>query len=297
MSCSDDETGGMSRLPFDATTADRFLAGQVSPEDAPPGFRDLAALIQAARPQAAEETSPIESTTVAALAASERVNDSVVGEGKKKMLGRVLTVKAAAVAGALAFGGVAAAAATGSLPPSAQSAVSHGLSHVGVSVPNPDSSESTTIGVDSTTPTSEAGDNRATATADAFGQCTAWAATTKGTGAAHRSPDAQNKFPNLVAAAGGTDKIAAFCAGVHRPNEPTGASPTQPTAGNAADGAGTNHPSRHPTTPPASVPVGPPASVPVGPPASVPAGGSVSERGRSLTLPPAGPRKCGTAAD
>jgi len=272
MSFSDDEPGEMFRLPFDATTADRFLTGQVSPEDAPLGLRDLAALIQAAKPQALDENSPIEATTVAALAASGWVSSSIVGEGKKRMLGRVLTIKAAAVAGALAFGGVAAAAATGSLPASAQSAVSHGLSHVGVSVPNPDNHDSTdTTGVDSTAPTSETGGGRTITTANTFGQCTAWAATTKGTGAAHRSPNAQNLFPNLAAAAGGKDKIAAFCASVNRPNETTGTTPTEPTTGGITNGADTNHPSRRPTTPPTSVPVGPPASVPVGPPASVPA--------------------------
>ena len=47
MNPADDEVTEMHRLPFDTSTADRFLAGRVVPDDAPPGLRDLAMLIQA----------------------------------------------------------------------------------------------------------------------------------------------------------------------------------------------------------------------------------------------------------
>ena len=47
MNPADDEATEMHRLPFDTSTADRFLAGRVVSDDAPPGLRDLAMLIQA----------------------------------------------------------------------------------------------------------------------------------------------------------------------------------------------------------------------------------------------------------
>ena len=78
----------------------------------------------------------------------------------------------------------------------------------------------------------------------AFGLCTAYRhATVHGTAAQKAVA-----LRNLVKAAGGADKVAAFCAAVPHP----GASPSpHPTAG---------PPSAHPTGPPAGHPTGPPAA-------------------------------------
>ena len=39
----------MKRLPLDMDTADRIVAGTVAPEDAPPGYSEVASVLLAAR--------------------------------------------------------------------------------------------------------------------------------------------------------------------------------------------------------------------------------------------------------
>jgi hypothetical protein len=62
---------------------------------------------------------------------------------KRRMLGKVLTAKAAAIAGVLVLSGGVAAAATGTLPGPVQNTASHAAEHVGVHLPNSDDDQST----------------------------------------------------------------------------------------------------------------------------------------------------------
>jgi hypothetical protein len=91
----------------------------------------------------------------------------------------------------------------------------------------------------------------------AFGLCSAYKRAT-----AHGTP-AQRAvaFHNLVKAAGGAGKVAAFCAAAPQPvasppPHPTGPPSTHPTG----------QPSPHPTGPPSTHPTGPPSPHPTGPP-------------------------------
>jgi len=306
MSLTDDERDEMRGLLMDAGRADAFLAGRVAPDDAPPGLRDLATLIQAAKPPASAGGGAVEGQAVAAFAAAVRAPVGVsanVREGKNGMIVKLLSVKVAVVAATLAFGATAAAAATGSLPSPIQSAVSGGLSDISISVPNPNShasSHATLAGGNANShasphaklgagnakdhpsshaglgagnakdhPSSHAGlgagnangqgNSGSSATADAYGQCTAWAAATLHTSVS--GIQAQDTFPKLRALAQAQgETIAQYCATVTRP------SPPPSTLGS------THVPTSTPAGPPTSIPAGPPTSVPAGPPTSTPAG-------------------------
>ena len=72
----DDFVSEMERLPLDADTADRLLAGAVLPEDAPPGYAAVASLLAAARPNdpgrwPPREDAALESFVIAARTSPE----------------------------------------------------------------------------------------------------------------------------------------------------------------------------------------------------------------------------------
>jgi hypothetical protein len=79
------------------------------------------------------------------------------------MLTKLLPAKVAALAATITIGAATAAAATGNLPNSAQTATSGAMSHVGISIPKPNSHTSTENGKASMS-------GGTTANAD-FGQC------------------------------------------------------------------------------------------------------------------------------
>jgi hypothetical protein len=197
----------------------------------------------------------------------------------KATLAQLIATKflATAAVAAAATGGVALAAATGSLPSPLQ-----GAAHAGFGAPSPEShpshSDATDEPSDSTpspdaTATPEAGDSTASATPLATptpslnGLCKAYQA-----GAASNPGKVLSNpaFSVLVATAGGADAVGAYCTTLVGParTHPTGAPTTHPT------GAPTSHPTgaptSHPTGAPTSHPTGAPATHPTGAPASVP---------------------------
>ncbi|EWT02019.1 hypothetical protein N865_20600 [Intrasporangium oryzae NRRL B-24470] len=96
----------------------------------------------------------------------------------------------------------------------------------------------------------------------AYGLCTAW----KGVADSGKAMESV-AMKNLTAAAGGADKIAAFCANV-------------PAPGKSADHP-TGKPTSTPTGKPETVPTGKPTSTPTGKPASVPTPSATHPTGRS----------------
>jgi hypothetical protein len=156
------------------------------------------------------------------------------------MFAQLLSAKAAVAAGTLAalLAGGTAAAATGSLSVPAQTAVSSALSHVGVSVPTPNShaNSQATDNPHRVTP-SDAGDTSPADSAkgpDAtgpakFGLCTAWAATP--TPNAHSHKHTAVAFANLQKAAGAAGmSVTDYCKGVTPPSEKPETT-TTPTTG------------------------------------------------------------------
>ncbi|HEV3265987.1 MAG TPA: hypothetical protein VG014_10720 [Acidimicrobiales bacterium] len=284
---------------MDPSTADQLFGGGIVPDDAPPGLRDLAMLIQAAKPLAWTGGGIVEDQVVAAFAATLRtpVDASADSyEAKKRMLTTWLSIKAAAiaaVAAAAVLGGGAAAAAAGSLPGPVQAAVSDALGHVGISVPNPDSrhapsaSSGSTTGNSQGSPTSGGAamaDSQAShqigagsaPSADTFSQCTAWATANDGTSTNGTSSNPQNNFPQLTAAASAKgETVAQFCSDVSPP--PTATTSPIPSAASSGTGLATStpgSPSSAPTGPSSTVPAGTPSNTPNGngPPATTPNG-------------------------
>ena len=127
--------GEMRPIRLDSRTADRLLSGALSPDDAPPGYAGVSQLLAAAGSGLGAPESVPELSTVAAMEAAVlgHVTSGTAHE-EKKMLSKVLTIKAAAVMAVVLSAGTAAAA-TGSLPGGAQSTASMVLAKIGISVP------------------------------------------------------------------------------------------------------------------------------------------------------------------
>jgi hypothetical protein len=137
MSPVDDVHGEMHTQPFDSSTADALLSGMIAPDDAPPGLREVAVLVRAARTPALDGPSPSEGPLVAAFAAAlaEAAGPAETTRRRGPMFRKVLT--AAAGAAALVLSGTAVAAACGVLPAAIQTSVANVADHVGISLPNP----------------------------------------------------------------------------------------------------------------------------------------------------------------
>ena len=121
---------------LDPGTAERLFAGAVNPADAPPGFGPVAAVLTAA--SAPGSVPDIDLAELAAVARRVADRSGSSNSRRSPMLGRLLTMKAAAAAGVILLGASGAAAATGSLPGTVQEIAHNTLSHVGVDIPNQD---------------------------------------------------------------------------------------------------------------------------------------------------------------
>lgn len=128
---------GMDRFALDADTAERLVTGAVDVGDAPPGYRAVAASLQALR-------EPPESLELAGgPAVAERIAATVVAARteraaprSRRFALRVRVMVASVVACSFALTGSLAAA--GELPDSAQRVASAVLGQVGISVPSGD---------------------------------------------------------------------------------------------------------------------------------------------------------------
>lgn len=148
-------------------------------------------------------------------------------------------VGAALAAGVVGFSGVAAAAYTGSLPSGLQD-----LAHTTVGAPAANHGKSADHKPATGTKTNGVGPD---AKGDAaFGLCNAWSHHQANGKAANNSV----AFRNLATAAGGVNKIAAYCAKVPHPT------------GSETEGPETDEPKSKPTSKPTTHPTGKPSTVP-----------------------------------
>jgi hypothetical protein len=201
---------------LDDETTDRLLAGRLDPADAPPGYAAVAKLVAAAVAAATTEELAGEPEAVAGFAATARPGLRTRASTTRRagVPRRLLTVKAAAavLVAALSIGGVAAAA--GVFPAPAQPAADHGPDNRGrdAAATTGRGAAATTTTADGTTTDRERGNGTATgpdATGPAKdGLCRAWEA---GQGGQHGKREDSPAFRALAAAAGGADKIAAYC--------------------------------------------------------------------------------------
>ena len=173
----------------------------------------------------------------------------------KATLAKLVTVKIAALAGALAIGGVALAAGTGALP---------NLPHVGPASHGP-SVHPTGIPAQGTDPTHP----RSSPSPSLVGLCHAWlAAAADNPGKAADDP----AFGALIAVAGGRERVQQYCVvllATSRPDEgkPSGTPGNQPTAtpGDQSSKHPGKDPSKHPDRGQPATPGNQPAATPTSP--------------------------------
>ena len=105
------------QVPLDDSTADRILAGKVSPDDAPPGYAGLAGLAEDLTVPAMATELVGETAVVEAMQAASAPHNPKIAHRRTAVLAKRFTAKIAAIALVGTFGlGWAAAAAAGALP-------------------------------------------------------------------------------------------------------------------------------------------------------------------------------------
>jgi hypothetical protein len=184
---------------LDEDTADRLLSGRLDPADTPPAYAPVARLVKAATGPATPEELAGEAAVIAAFTAMAHADPPTPVLRRASMPSKFLSVKAAAamLAAVLSVGGVAAAA-TGMLPGrAAQQATDHASSAAGggSSAQAQGNSQSAAKGPDATGSAKN-------------GLCQAWQS---GQGGTNGKREDSTAFQALATAAGGADKVDAYC--------------------------------------------------------------------------------------
>lgn len=123
--------------------ADLLFEGRIDPDDAPRELRALATLVRTARADASVSELADEEAVVARMAMAIRAETASASvpllqpQSRPRLRPRALSAKVTLVSAAVVLSGGVAAAATGSLPSGIQRSLSHGLLHVGISIPAP----------------------------------------------------------------------------------------------------------------------------------------------------------------
>jgi hypothetical protein len=197
-------------LALDEGTAERLLAGQLHPADAPPEYLRAAMVLAAAAAPPSPDELAGERQAVAAFSAVARSIPHRAAPRRQTVLTRFVSFKlaAAAVIAALSVASVAGAA-TGTLPDAAQRVAHQMLGAAGV--PGPDDHAGGAPS-DNSSAKSDHSTNGPDATGAAKqGLCRAWAS---GQGGEHGKKEDATAFKALADAAGGADRIAEYCADV-----------------------------------------------------------------------------------
>ncbi len=234
-------------------TLDALLTGDLAADEACAGLQPAAALLAAlnAAPQDVELAGHARALAEFRHRGGMPAHSRRSARRRPRLITSLLTVKAA-VAAAAALGGVATAAYTGALPAPAQQ-----FAHNAIGAPSPKPSHSP--GTPQATPTRpDATGPDATGPA-AFGLCTAYAHA-KAHGTATQKAVA---FRNLAAAAGGTAKIAAYCAAVPHPGSSQSGQAT--SVPSHRSGKPTSHATGKPSPLPTPHATGKPSSAPTHP--------------------------------
>jgi hypothetical protein len=133
-----DDMDYVPTVTLDLHTADRLLAGAVAPKDAPPGYADLAGLLEATWTEPMPDELGRETETVAMMAAEVRTPSGRDRPSPTKRPARS-SVSRARITAALVAAGLACGTAlawAGALPGPAQDVASSVLDRVGISVPD-----------------------------------------------------------------------------------------------------------------------------------------------------------------
>jgi hypothetical protein len=273
MTLPDDPWDAMASL-LSPDQVEQLLTGTAVPGELDAGASRIAQLLSTMHLPVVSTGAGMEEPTVAAMVAAIReAPRPIAATERPRMLTKLKSVKAAVAAATLVtlFAGGTAAAATGSLPVPAQSAVASALAHVGVSVPGPNSHANPHATDnphraghghnDATDPTGGAKGPDATGDAK-YGLCQAWAATPTPNAHSHKRDSVA--FTNLQKAAHDAGmSVADYCRGV---TPPTGTGETNSSAPTRA-----GHP---------------PTTAGHGPPVSTPNSGGTAGSANSTTHTP-----------
>ncbi len=271
--------GEMPEFPFprhardqsvSGVALDRLLAGDFATEPATPEVQALADLLSTAAGPPSDRELAGQAAAVAAFARERDLGGhrrpAAVARGRS-MLATFLGTKlaAAAAAGAIGFGGLAAAAYAGALPEPIQD-----FAHQTVGVPaatghhTDPGNQSSAHRPSDASEHAKAGQSSGPVGPDAtgstrYGLCTAFAQAKAENGQVDTKSVA---YRALVEAAGGADNIDQFCAGVAAPGEGSSSAgvPSSDAASEHATAAPTDMPSQAPTTP--QHPTGKPTNLP-----------------------------------
>jgi hypothetical protein len=251
----------------EAQALDALLSGNCRPEEAPAGLRPVAEVLVAlqAPPDRQEVAGWGQALTVYREIAGRPGMPARPRSRRPRLIAAPLGARLAAAAGAAAIavlGGGVAAAYTGSLPGALQK-----IAHEAIAAP--------AVHKSSATPTPQSSGHPAgpsVTSAAAYGLCNAYQNAEKHGNASQQSV----AFRNLVNAAGGADRVAAYCASVPHPGA---TSPPGRRVGQAVSPTDASH-SRKPTTPPGkpTTPPGKPTTSP-GKPTTSPGNGGGNGNG------------------
>jgi len=226
-------------LALDEETVERLLAGEGPPAQAPPEYAAVAALLAAAAAPPSQKELAGQAAALAELRAVTMTRAAATQRASKRKRRRRVGLAVVAVAGALATGGVAAAA-TGHLPEPVRKATRSILVTVGgaepaTSLPLPASSARPPGGdhagqppppTDATVRAPGTTGPAAAASPNLKGRCRAYMA---GKEAENGKKLDVAAFQALARAAGGEDKVQAYCQRLQPPRpEPGNTKPKDP---------------------------------------------------------------------
>jgi hypothetical protein len=117
---------------LDPDTADRLIAGRLTPDDAPPGYGGVAQLLQQAHVETGRDVTDDE--LVVAMVNAIVTSDPTRTK-RSHVLTRIVTTKVVAATAVLALTATGAAAATGTLPDNAQNGLARAAQHIGINLP------------------------------------------------------------------------------------------------------------------------------------------------------------------
>jgi len=233
-------------LPVPGVELDRLLGGELPGAPISPEIDALSSVLAAAAAPPAEHELANEAAAVAGFVREQNTYRPDTAARRPSMLATLLSTKlaAAAAAGAVTFGGVAAAAYAGALPDPIQD-----FAHHMVGAPSPDrggthhNSNANAHATEHPNPGSAGQPVGPDATGPAkYGLCTAFA---NEKAENHQVDTNSVAFQAVEKAAGGAENIDAYCADATPPA--TGSRQTQPPAG-------PDDTDDHPTGPPIEVP-------------------------------------------
>lgn len=246
----------MNPTPLDPRTTEKMLSGDIHPDDAPPGYEEVARTLRsaAAGARAADAVPASGAATIAAMAATARLAAPAASGAAREASGsrpsnwmRVKVVSAVTAGMVVAGAGLAFA---GALPAPMQRTAATLFSRVGVHVPRGDQRPLAADPLPGPTPSSTPSATRGPDPNGPakFGLCTAYFA---GQGGTNGNKDNSTAFLSLEAAAGAAGQgVADFCAGAVPGGTPGGAGSSHGHGHGHGQGHGhghskTDHPGGH----------------------------------------------------